>query len=369
MRNLPILRAGSRALQAGFSLIELMIAMLLGLLVVAAAGGVFISNKRVYNATETLGRIQENTRVGFELMSRDLREAGGNPCSSASVIVNQMSSGGNDWWADWGNGIQGYDGDDAMSGSVAGMGVFGTGVGQRVAGTDAVEINSALGGGIRVVDHAQPSAVVEVSSQGDIVTNDVLVICNMDYAFIFQVTQLPGANKIQHNAGTSLNCAQEFQFDEPCTGGGASGAFGYCFVPGATPSAQCVGSSTSPAYVARVGSLRWFVGNNARGGTSLYRATVTNRSNTVNPDTLLGNIEVVEGVEDMTVTYLEQGEDVYTGPAGVTDWSRVIATRVELVMEGTRGALTGREIEGTDGEVLERTLTHVVALRNREGTL
>lgn len=369
MRTYQTLRSGSRALQAGFSLIELMIAMLLGLLVVAAAGGVFISNKRIYTATETLGRIQENTRVGFELMSRDLREAGGNPCSSASVIVNQMSSGGNDWWADWGNGIQGYDGDDAMSGSVAGMGVFGTGVGQRVAGTDAVEINSALGGGIRVVDHATPSAVVEVSSQGDIVDNDVLVICNMDYAFIFQVTQLPGANKIQHNSGTSLNCAQEFQFDEPCTGSGASGAFGYCFVPGATPSAQCVGSSTSPAYVARVGSLRWFVGNNARGGTSLYRATVTNRSNTVNPDTLLDNIEVVEGVEDMTVTYLEQGEDAYTGPAGVADWSRVIATRIELVMVGTQGTLTGREIEGTDGEALNRTLTHVVALRNREGTL
>lgn len=369
MRTFQEIRSGSRALQAGFSLIELMIAMLLGLLVVAAAGGVFISNKRIYTATETLGRIQENTRVGFELMSRDLREAGGNPCSSASVIVNQMSSGGNDWWADWGNGIQGYDGDDAMSGSVAGMGVFGTGVGQRVAGTDAVEINSAVGGGIRVTSHTTPGAVIDVSSQGDIAVDDVLVICNMDYAFIFQVTQLPGTNKIQHNSGTSLNCAQEFQYDEPCTASGASGAFGYCFAPSATPSAQCVRSSTSPAYVARVGSLRWFVGNNARGGTSLYRATVTNRSNTVNPDTLLSNIEVVEGVEDMTVTYLEQGEDAYTGPAGVTDWSRVVATRVELVMEGARGALTGREIEGTDGEVLARTLTHVVALRNREGTL
>ncbi|HBD18898.1 MAG TPA: hypothetical protein DC063_01530 [Arenimonas sp.] len=369
MRTFQKNRSGFRALQGGFSLIELMIAMLLGLLVVAAAGGVFISNKRVYTSTETLGRIQENTRVGFELMSRDLREAGGNPCSSASVIVNQMSSGGNDWWADWGNGIQGYDGDDAMGGTTAGMGVFGTGVGQRVAGTDAVEINSALGGGIRVVDHATPSAVVEVSDQGDIVDNDVLVICNMDYAFIFQVTQLPGDNKIQHNAGTSLNCAQEFQFDEPCTGSGASGAFGYCFVPGATPSAQCVGSSESPAYVAKVGSLRWFVGNNARGGTSLYRAIVTNRGSTNNPDTLLDNIEVVEGVEDMTVTYLEQGENAYTVPAGVADWSRVIATRIELVMEGTRGALTGREIEGTDGEALTRRMTHVVALRNREGTL
>ena len=115
------------------------------------------------------------------------------------------------------------------------------------AGTDAVEINSALGGGIRVTSHSTPSAVVEVSDQGDIVTNEVLVICNMDYAFVFQVTGLPSTNQLQHNSGTSLNCAQEFQYDEPCTGTGASGAFGYCFVPGATPSAQCVGSSNSPA--------------------------------------------------------------------------------------------------------------------------
>lgn len=369
MRTNPQVSMGARAPQAGFSLIELMIAMLLGLLVTAAAGGVFISNKRVYNATETLGRIQENTRVGFELMARDLREAGGNPCSSASTVVNQMSTGGNDWWADWGDGIHGYGGSDAMAGTVAGMGVFGTGVGQRVAGTDAIEINSALGGGIRVIDHAQPSAVVEVSSQGDIAVNEILVICNLDYAFIFQVTALPGANKLQHNSGTSLNCAQEFQYDEPCTGSGASGAFGYCFVPGATPSAQCVGSSQSPAYVAKVGSIRWFVGNNARGGRSLYRAEVSNSSNTNTPNLLLGNIEVVEGVEDLTVTYLEQGEDAYTDPSGVTDWSRVVASRVELVMQAAEGALTGREIEGTDDEALSRTYTHVVALRNREGTL
>ena len=51
----------------GFSLIELMIALLIGLLVVSAAGSLFISNKRTYNATETLGRIQENGRVAFEL--------------------------------------------------------------------------------------------------------------------------------------------------------------------------------------------------------------------------------------------------------------------------------------------------------------
>ncbi|KAA2283914.1 PilW family protein [Arenimonas fontis] len=359
----------TRAVQAGFSLIELMIALLIGLLVVAAAGGVFISNKRVYNASETVNRIQEGIRVGFELMSRDIREAGGNPCSASAPVINQMTSGGNDWWANWGDGIRGYSGADAMPGTVAGMGVFGTGVGQRVAGTDAVEINSALGGGIRVVDHAQPSAVVQVTNQGDIQEDDILVICNMDYSFIFQVTALPSSNQIQHNSGTSLNCAQEFQYENPCTGTGASGAFGYCFVPGATPSAQCDGFGRGPAYVARVGSVRWYVGNNARGGRSLYRATISNRSNTNTPDTLHEVYEVVEGIEDLTVTYLEAGENTYTAPAGVADWGQVVAVRIRLDMVGTEGALTASEIQGTDGQVLGRTLTHVVQLRNREAVL
>lgn len=359
----------TRAAQAGFSLIELMIALLIGLLVVAAAGGVFISNKRVYAASETVNRIQESIRVGFELMSRDIREAGGNPCSASAPVINQMSSGGNDWWANWGDGIRGYAGADAMPGTVAGMGVFGTGVGQRVAGTDAVEINAAVSGGIRVVDHAQPSAVVQVTNQGDIQVNDILVICNMDYSFIFQVTGLPSTNQIQHNSGTSLNCAQEFQYESPCTGSGASGAFGYCFVPGATPSAQCDGFGRGPAYVARVGSVRWYVGNNARGGTSLYRATISNRSNTNTPDTLHEVYEVVEGVQDLTIQYLEAGEDTYTGPAGVADWGQVVAVRIQLDMVGTEGALTASEIQGTDGQTLRRTLTHVVQLRNREAVL
>ncbi|MDX5297723.1 MAG: prepilin-type N-terminal cleavage/methylation domain-containing protein [Gammaproteobacteria bacterium] len=357
-----------RTSQAGFSLIELMIAMLIGLLVVAAAAGVFISNKRVYNAAETLNRVQEGTRVGFELMSRDIREAGGNPCSATAPVINQMDVDENDWWAGWGDGIRGYGAGEAMSGSLAGMGVIGPGVGQRVSETDAIELTSAVGGGIRVVNHSTPSAVVEVTNQGDIQNNDVLIICNMDYSFIFQVTQLPSTNQIQHNSN-GLNCAQEFQYEEPCESTGASGAYGYCFVPGATPSSQCVGFGRGPAYVAKVGMLRWYVGNNARGGRSLYRAVISNRSATEVPDTVLEAYEVVEGVQDMTLTYLEAGESAYTAPGGVADWSQVVAVRVQLDMVGTVGALTGREIEGTDGDALGRTITHVVTLRNREALL
>src|SRR5690625_1736185 len=104
--------------QRGATLIELMIALLLGLVVVAAASGLFLTNKRVYASTETINRIQENTRVAFELMSRDVREAGGNPCGSSSMLANQLTTGGSDWWLNYRDGIRGYGAENPAPGTV-----------------------------------------------------------------------------------------------------------------------------------------------------------------------------------------------------------------------------------------------------------
>ena len=68
--------------RAGFGLIELMISMVLGLLVLGAAIAVFQSNQRTFNATDGQNRIQEGARAAFEMMSRDIRAAGGTACSS-----------------------------------------------------------------------------------------------------------------------------------------------------------------------------------------------------------------------------------------------------------------------------------------------
>ena len=72
--------------QAGFGLIELMIALVLGLLVMGAAFAVFQSNQSTFRANEGINRIQEGARVAFELMSRDIRAAGGSACSGSSVV-------------------------------------------------------------------------------------------------------------------------------------------------------------------------------------------------------------------------------------------------------------------------------------------
>ena len=121
-RQFPALRVSGRQRVRGFSLVELMTAMLLSLLLMAAAVSVLVSNKRTYGATEGLGHIQENARIAFELMSRDIREAGGNPCDVRMKMVNVLTDTTN-WWATFdgttNTGIFGYD-DGAFPDSAAG---------------------------------------------------------------------------------------------------------------------------------------------------------------------------------------------------------------------------------------------------------
>ena len=75
-----------RSRASGFGLIELMISLVLGLLVLGAAFAVFQSNQATYRSNEGINRIQESARVAFELISRDLRAAGGSACSNASMV-------------------------------------------------------------------------------------------------------------------------------------------------------------------------------------------------------------------------------------------------------------------------------------------
>lgn len=80
------MRAVMHKRMAGLSLVELMISMVLGVVVMGAAFAVFLSNRNTFTANEGVGRIQESARVAFELMSRDVRAAGGSACSNMSVV-------------------------------------------------------------------------------------------------------------------------------------------------------------------------------------------------------------------------------------------------------------------------------------------
>ena len=62
--------------QLGLSLIELMIALVVGLLLLGGLIQIYLSNKQSYNAQEQLARMQESGRFSMDIITRDLRRAG-----------------------------------------------------------------------------------------------------------------------------------------------------------------------------------------------------------------------------------------------------------------------------------------------------
>jgi len=64
--------------QAGFSLVEFMIAVTIGLVVLLAVGSIYIGSQKTYRVQEDNARIQESGRYALEVIGRSIRQAGTN---------------------------------------------------------------------------------------------------------------------------------------------------------------------------------------------------------------------------------------------------------------------------------------------------
>lgn len=333
-------RMTTRASVRGVTLVELMIAMMLGLLVVGSASAIFISNRQTYRATEGLARVQENGRMAFELMSRDLRDAGSNPCGNADrkqplKLVNVLNSPASQWWTNWNDGIIGYEGAIPASNPA-----------NRVAGTDALDLMSGdSSSGVTVVSHNPSSAQFQLNTVNhSLDDNDIAIVCDWRQASIFQITNAqPGTNAvIVHNtgAGSPGNCSKGLGYANPpkCTTNGTPYEYG--------PNSMIV----------RLHATRWYVGTTAGGGRSLFRSTVINNSGAL----AVRNQEIAEGVNNMQLQYLIEGAANYVDSTAVpaNRWENVTAVRVVLDVRSADGA-------GVGGAQLQRRVTHTVTLRNR----
>ena len=67
----------------GFTLIELMISMAIGLVILSAIAGTFTLQTRQNNAEEQLGQLQQNVRAALDLMIREIQMAKYDPAASA----------------------------------------------------------------------------------------------------------------------------------------------------------------------------------------------------------------------------------------------------------------------------------------------
>lgn len=322
----------------GMTLVELMIAMVLGLVVIGGVVSIVVANKQSYRTNEALSKVQESSRTAFEILARDVRQAATNGCGNSNRIANVLP--GTSWWQGW-FGVTGYD-DAASDPAVA----FGSDQAERVDGTDSLQLQGIEGVGLSVQTHDPALASLKINALSTgFAANDVLIVCDFDHSAIFQVSNYDSANvTVVHNAGSGSNCSAGLGYPTDCT---SSSGNVYAFGPN--------------SQIARFAAVDWFIGNNGRaseGGRSLFRRRL-------GPAATMLSEEIVAGVTDLQLQYRLDGTDSFDDASalGVGDWASINAVSISLTMD------SADERVSTDASVnsgrLQRTFTHVVTLRNR----
>lgn len=326
----------------GLALIELMIAMLLGLVVIGGAVGLLLANRQNYRTNEGLSQIQESARTAFELLARDVRQAAANGCGNNGRVANVLKAGAN-WWQTW-FGLTGYD--DAQTDPAV---AFGAAVGDRANGTDSLQLQGIEGTGLAIENHDPVSANFKINATTtDFADSDILMVCDFDHAAILQVTSYNSSNvTVVHNVGVGVetpgNCSKGLGFPTICTTNGNEYAF--------KPNSQ----------IARFAAVDWYIGNNGRaaeGGRSLYRRRLATAA-TVAVE------EIVAGVVNMQIQYRLNGTAAFVDAdaVGTGDWLNVDAVSIALTLDSADQRVSTAPTANSGR--LQRTFNHVVTLRNR----
>ncbi|KGQ20483.1 Type IV fimbrial biogenesis protein PilW [Lysobacter dokdonensis DS-58] len=334
-------RTAPRGRTLGFTLIELMVSLLLGLIVTGAAIAMFLANKRVYATTENLSRTQESVRTAYELMSRDMRESAATECEAGLPTVNLINNAATLWYTNFDSPVRGYDGNQGFVLPAEG---FGTAAGNRIANTDALEVKSAVNDGIAVTSHVQGTQNITLNTAAHGFTSgDIAVLCDFDHGAIVQLKTASSASAVvNHGTGTVApgNCATGVGFVTPVN---CAAAPAYTFA--------------ANAFLAKLKAGRWYIGNGRRGPALFYAQMINNGGTGVT----VSREEIAPGVTNMQLQYLLQGATNYVDASAVTaaQWNsqNVLAVRVQLTVLGNDTT--------NGGEAVSRLLEHTVTLRNR----
>jgi type IV pilus assembly protein PilW len=312
----------------GFTMIELMIAMLLGLIIIGGVIGIFLATQQTYRTNNALGEVQENSRLAFEMLAHDIRSAQLTGCNSKQNVANVLTNRATAWWANWDNAIKGYGSADPAASAV-------TGPGKQVTGTDSIQLLGAADTQMSISTHTPASGQFAINGViGSLQNGDIVIVCDPDHAAILKITS--AGPPITYNATATGNCTTDLSYPTNCSSTGT-----YTF--GAN------------AQIAPLSAVDWYIGNNSGGGTSLYRMTLVNTGGTPTPTAQ----EIVRNVTDMTLSYLQQDATQFQSAQEITDWTTVNAVQVQLTMQSTF------QRAGTDNQPITRTYTAIITLYNR----
>ena len=322
-------------------MVELMVAMTLGLLLMAAVLQTFVGAKRTYEFQQEFSRIQENGRFAMNFLTKAIRQADYWGClKNAGVMDSNLEA------------VVGSDPTVGFEAVNKGSSfALSSGLGES---PDLFTVRGGREGGIPVTEN---SAGVQIKLDKinhptgmNIDQGDILIVTDCIHGEIFQVTTTNSATKtVTHNSGI------------PAVSPGNAAPAGLSNVYG-----------PPDAVVYAADSMKFWIRTGAGGEPALVRGSEY--------DALTGGVELVEGIENLQLLlgYDTNGDGVAESyapppPAAAGDPSEVVAVQVNLVARSLRDNITdtsasfdfnGQTYTPTDRR-LRKVFTTNVAIRNR----
>lgn len=327
---------------AGFSLVEIMVALLISLFILGGAVSILLQNQKNYRHNDDFGRLQENARFALELITSDLRMAGFIGCARHNVqgmpetVRSKLQGVAVGSLLDPTFLIDGYEQDVGAweaQGNVDLAGVI-------LAGTDAITVRRLRNRGVPITaSMAKADDVLNVST-APVSAGQIAAIYNCQGTDIFQAAAVT-ANTITHvmgggSPGNSSNTLSRV-YDQNAV---------YVADPAADPEGD-----TAKTFVAGFEAVRYYISNN-NGQPTLWREYHDGTGVVQQP--------LVDGIENMQFQYgedtdLDGAPDSYADADMVVNWGQVVSVRVTLLVRtideyGDETDTKKYDIYGTPGD-------------------
>lgn len=291
--------------QNGLTLIELMIAMVISAILMIGIVNIYSATKQAYKISEEFSVLQENARVAFRFLTKDIRMAGYLGCAWSTgdnvsdTLKPTAETEKDDFITGFNIGLEGFEAtgtgpntaiDLATIASTFNRTPYGNITGYR-AGSDILVVRHASDSGVKISSNKESANFwIETGGVTSFYTNsdgeqchsgsgicedDILMISDCSKSKIFKA-----GNGMSHNSSKGIKVTHPGTDNDPSSWGGNSGSASDWFAPG-------------DSEILRAGTYAYFVGTGASGQPALMR--LEDRADVAT--------ELVEGVENMQVLY------------------------------------------------------------------
>lgn len=172
----------------GLSMVELLVALALGLIITAAVLQMFLASKTTYRMQEALARVQENGRFAIGQLANDIRMAGYMGCGNIDRMqVNIIADPPSDYEfssTDILSGVENFSSSDSWPSSIR----------RPLNGSDLFEIRRASSAGLKVIPEHTSNANIKVQGDHGFSQHDILFVTDCSSGDVFKVSNNPKGN-------------------------------------------------------------------------------------------------------------------------------------------------------------------------------